>query len=502
MALLRRLHIRLLLAVSLAMVAGTLGLSLWTSYSQASQLLKDRIRQAELLSRNLAEGSAHAYVLEDYASLEQFLRQAVAMPGLRRVTATDMKGAVLTSLGRTSGAVQPTLIKGPSRIELPPEELPSLHIAEEMLVVWQPVQAGNTVGWLNISYGLDDISALQRQIWQKGLVLSVFEIICGVLLVFFLVRRPLNAIKTLSAFARELPQNRGVTIPVDRFVGEIEDLGESLNYASTELARIETALLQLNQTLETRIEDEVGKSRAKDLLLLQQARYQTMGELLVNIAHHWRQPLNSIGASIQENAYQIASGELPPEQATAKATEVMHILKQLSDSIEGFRQLCQAGSSEKQFLPSEAVNRAVALVSESYHQRGISLGVRLESEAPVKGAIQELVQCLLNLLSNAVDALEANRIEHGWIEISLRLGANNEQEISIADNAGGIRKEMLDTMFDPYVTTKFRSQSVGLGLFVVRQIVELHFAGRVTAANLGAGAVLKIFIPAVQGGAL
>jgi signal transduction histidine kinase len=409
---------------------------------------------------------------------------------------------VLTSLGRTSSDLPPTLLNGPKRIELPPEELPSLHITEEMLVVWQPVQAGNTVGWLNISYGLEDISALQRQIWKKGFVLSIFEIIGGVLLVFFLVRRPLNSIKTLSVFARGLPRNRGITIPVDRFVAEIEDLGESLNYASTELARVERELRQLNQTLETRIEDEVAKSREKDLLLLQQARYQTMGELLVNIAHHWRQPLNSVGASIQDTAYQIASGEMSPDQATVKATEVMHILKQLSDSIEGFRQLCQPVLSEKQFMPSEAVSRATSLVAESYRQRGISINVRVESEAPVKGAMQELIQCILNLLNNASDAIEANRIDHGWIEISLRQASKVEQEISIVDNAGGIKKELLATMFDPYVTTKFRSQSVGLGLFVVRQIVELHFSGRVTAANLDTGAVLKIFIPSVLGGDL
>ena len=84
----RQLHTRLMLAVTLVMVLGTLGLALWTSSSQSTQLLQARISQAELLSANLAAGAAHAYVIEDFAMLDDYLRSSALLPGLRDADGT------------------------------------------------------------------------------------------------------------------------------------------------------------------------------------------------------------------------------------------------------------------------------------------------------------------------------------------------------------------------------------------------------------------------------
>jgi len=280
----------------------------------------------------------------------------------------------------------------------------------------------------------------------------------------------------------------------------LAELGEALNHASTELARIEYELLELNQTLQNRVEEEVAKSREKDVLLLQQARYQTLGELLVNISHHWRQPLNAIGASIQQQAWQIANGELLPEQAVPKAEEVMVILQQLSHSLEGFRQLCRPAASSVTFSPSAAVAIAVAAVSEGYHLQGVEIRQQLMAERPIYGPQQELVQVLLNLLSNARDALFANQVADGLIVVQVSLPEPDRVVITVSDNGGGIPERVQATLFDPYVTTKFRSQGVGLGLFVVRQLVEQRFCGTVEACNSEDGARLTLTIPAAPGG--
>ncbi len=493
--LLHSLHTRLLVAVTLAMMTGTLGLAYWTATAQSRHLLQARTQQAELLVGNLAEGCAYAYAVEDYAVMEDFLRHAAVLPGLRRVVATDTQGRVLTALHRTGDSSPLEPISGLTAIKTPPAATTVLQRDGDTLVVWHPVAAGGLLGWLQAVYGLEEIDLFQRQIWRQGIILCLVEVVSGIGLFALLLHRPISAIKRLSGFARELPAHRGMTIQVNQSVTEINDLGESLNYASRELARIEQQLSALNQSLQRQVEEEVAKSREKDLLLLQQARYQTLGELLVNISHHWRQPLNAIGATIQEQAWQIANGELPPAQAVAKAEEVMVALQQLSHSLEGFRQLCQPATSAATFLPSAVVATAVAAISEGYRLQGITIRQELQSERPIHGSPHDLIQVLLNLLSNARDALLANRTAGRMILLQIALATADQVQITMSDNGGGISDQVRSTLFDPYVTTKFRAQGVGMGLFVVRQLIEQRFGGTVTADNCGDGAQLRVVIP-------
>lgn len=494
----RRLHTRMLMAITLAMVIGTLGLSFWTAASQSNQLLAARLQQASLLSENLAEGCAHSLALEDYASLDQYLRHTVGLPGLRKVSATDAKGVVLAALYRATDSSAAELADGPSTLQVPVRATQTSQLTGTTLLVWQPVQAGGLLGWLQLTYSLEEITQLQQQIWRHGIILSVVETVIGISLVVLLLRRPLRSLSRLSGFARELPQHKGSTVPVESSVTEVLDLGESLNYASTELCRIEQELLDLNRTLEARVEEEVAKSREKDALLLQQARYQTLGELLVNIAHHWRQPLNNIGARVQESAWQLSTGELPPENAMAAADLIMQDLKQLSRSIETFTQLCRPALPDQTVLPSAAVQRAIQMVQDSYQLTGISFELKLLAEQELQGSLQDLVQCMLNLFSNARDAIQLAGHATGQISVEIAMQGQSSLTIAVADTGGGIPRQLLHSLFDPYVTSKFRTQGVGLGLFVVRQIIEQRFNGTVTAANQEHGAVITIAIPLQQ----
>lgn len=493
-----RLHTRLLMAVILAMVAGTLGLSFWTASSQSEQLMQDRHHQVELLSRNIAEGSAHHYVVEDYAALELYLRQTARLPRVYRIIAADAQGKVLAAIQRPSADAPATLIPGPPSVVPPSSVLQSIRHVDDQLTAWQPVVAGSLLGWIEISYGLDDIRTLQLQTWRNGIVLSIVEVLCGTILFMLLLKRPVTSLVQLAAFARELPHRKGATIEVDLSLLEVAELGNALNHASRELLRVEQELLELNRTLETRVEQELAKSREKDLLLLQQARFQTLGELLVNISHQWRQPLNAIASLLQEQAYRISTGEIAPHGAPDSITEPLQILRGLSRSIEGFRQLCHPAAAQGSFLPSEAVERAIAMVEEGYRQQGIELTLTVVSEHPLCGTQQDMVQCLLNLLSNARDAISATSSQGGAVAILLAVVAGN-QRITLTDTGGGIPQQLLSTLFDPYVTSKFRSQGVGLGLFVVRQIVEQRFHGTVTARNREEGAELTMDLPLAQG---
>ena len=138
------------------------------------------------------------------------------------------------------------------------------------------------------------------------------------------------------------------------------------------------------------------------------------------------------------------------------------------------------------------------MVQDSYLQAGISFELKLLAEWELQGSLQDLVQCVLNLFSNARDAIVAGHAATGLITVEIAMQDQGCLTIAVSDTGGGIPQQLLHSLFDPYVTSKFRTQGVGLGLFVVRQIIEQRFHGTVAAANQERGAVITIAIPLKQ----
>lgn len=493
------LYTRLMVAVATVTAVGVLSLVFWNSHSETKRLRQMLRADALVLCANLAETLAHQLVVEDYAGAETFMQRSMRLPNMLRFQLCDPAGQLLVDVQQGGGG-QGQTSHDLQRL-LPPAGLsPQSSFFDGRGVIWQPITAGSLLGWLRVEFSLDAVTQMRAAIWQQGLLLGVGLVLAICLLVMALIRTPAIGIRQLAAFARGLPVRKGETIDVYRGITELEELGDSLNHASTELARIDQELLELNHTLQNRVDEEVAKSREKDMLLLQQARYQTLGDLLVNIAHHWRQPLNAAGAMIQEQAWQIVNNELAPGEAITRSNEIMGLLQQFSHSLEGFRQLCQPAGSATSFLPSHAVSEAIAIVREGFRLQGIELRQELLEEHPVHGPRQDLVQALLNLLNNARDALLVHRIANAQVVVQIALRGADTVLITVADNGGGIPPEVQTTLFDPYVTTKFRAQGVGLGLFVVRQLVEQRFCGMVEATNSDAGAVFTLAIPVSSGG--
>jgi phosphoglycerate-specific signal transduction histidine kinase len=248
--------------------------------------------------------------------------------------------------------------------------------------LWQPVTAGGLVGWVGITYSLREIGQMQRDIWQHGLVIGLVWMVVSVLLIVRVLKRPAQAIRNLSDFARQLPLARGAQVRVEHFAEEIQQLGESLNYASCELRAMELSLLgeqerlrtalaeeeqaenrlkELNRTLEERVREELNRSRGKDMVLMQQARHAMMGDMMMNIAHQWRQPLNAIGARIQEMAFLLERGEIAASAAPAYTADVMGILVEMSRTIDRFRHFYQPGTATATaVMPIEALRETVS----------------------------------------------------------------------------------------------------------------------------------------------
>ncbi|HEY4744714.1 MAG TPA: ATP-binding protein [Desulfuromonadaceae bacterium] len=511
MHLFRLLHIQLIMGISLVTAVSLVSLTLVTSERQRAMYRRVVQQSATEIARNIAVETAHYLVVGDYASLEAFLAKAAQHPHITRIQVCGDTGISFGEVGRSGEGDAMVVVPNPQPLSPPPGENPSTRIAENAMWVWQPVTAGTLVGWVRITYSLQEISQMQRDIWQHGLIIGLIWMVVSVLLIIQVLKRPAMAIRNLSDFARKLPSARGAQVRVEYFAEEIQRLGESLNYASNELRTMELSLFaeqerlrtalgeeeqaesrlrELNRTLEERVQEELNRSRGKDLVLMQQARHAMMGEMLMNIAHQWRQPLNAIGARIQEMTFLLEQGEIEPAAAKAYTADVMEILMEMSRTIERFRNFYQPTSNSTSALqPIAAIREAMAIVETTYREQGIEIRLDGRSYLPIQCAPGDFSQCVLIIMANARDAILERRVSDGRIEITVdSLNESSRNRICISDNGGGIPEELLVRVFDPYVTTKFQSQGVGLGLFIARQIVENRLNGSIRARNTATGA--------------
>ncbi len=259
----------------------------------------------------------------------------------------------------------------------------------------------------------------------------------------------------------------------------------------------EHELLVLNAELKERVSGEVEKNRAKDSIMLYQARLAAMGEMLSNIAHQWRQPLNNIGLFIQNLEIEFVNGALTPESCHEAVEKSIRLLTYLSCTINNFCSFYQPDHGKKSFDLFCAVSEAISLVREDLEFHGITVRLDKKCELTVNGFEREFSQVLLNIIQNAKEAIISQQPPDPFVEIACSQNGKSAQ-VTITDNGGGIPPDLLYKIFDPYFTTKFKSQGVGMGLYMSRMIIEKHMGGRIFARNSSSGAELNIEVPLVS----
>ncbi len=275
---------------------------------------------------------------------------------------------------------------------------------------------------------------------------------------------------------------------------EIIDLNR---YLESEVEKRTKELAELNESLERRIALEVKKNREKDKLLYHQSKLASMGEMINNIAHQWRQPLNIIALVMQDLSLKAHVGNISPEAILHAEKKIHETLKYLSDTIDDFRNYASNGKEYEHpgaFEVCKAIRETVRLISVVLEDEKIRLKLSLpEDEAIVQGSPNDLKQVLLNLIYNAVDALKEKRPKEPTIKIAVKY--NESVNISVKDNGGGIDQGIIDKIFEPYFTTKYQARGTGLGLYMSKMIVEKRLSGRITARNTRRGALFWIELP-------
>lgn len=264
----------------------------------------------------------------------------------------------------------------------------------------------------------------------------------------------------------------------------------SLQQKSNELA-------ELNRTLQERVSEELHKNREKDRMLIAQGRQAAMGEMISNIAHQWRQPLNNLALMIQGLVIDYDYGELNREELEKSVQHGMELILFMSSTIDDFRNFFKPNRVKSCFKLETVTHQAISFVSANLEEQQIEVQLRINHELTSFGYPNECTQVLINLLGNARDALLERQPEQRCIIITLD-NSPAGPTITVQDNGGGIPEEILDRVFDPYFTTKEQGKGTGIGLYMAKTIIEKNMGGTITASNQNSGALFTITLPSCE----
>ena len=277
---------------------------------------------------------------------------------------------------------------------------------------------------------------------------------------------------------------------------EIGQLENSFNEMASKIQELIKEEKEINETLEKRVFEETSKQKEQEQLLIQQTRLAAMGEMIGNIAHQWRQPLNALGLVFQNLKFSYEIGELNDEVLNRTVDKAEMLTKNMSKTIDDFRNFFRPNKAKEYFDINKSVLDAISLVESTFVHHNIKLEKDFKEEKiDVFGFPNEFSQVILNIISNAKDALIGNKIENPMIKIETKV-EDDYAYISIKDNALGIKDEIIHKIFEPYFTTKDEVQGTGIGLYMSKIIIEKNMNGKIYLENTNEGAnfIIKLFM--------
>lgn len=272
-----------------------------------------------------------------------------------------------------------------------------------------------------------------------------------------------------------------ITMVLLTIINHFKDLN---SYLEEGIAKKTNELVLLNSSLESRIAKEVENSRRKDNIMFQQARMASLGEMLQNIAHQWRQPLGSLMMIIQSFESKFLSGKLSESFIASRVADAQLLSQNMSDTLEDFRTFFNPNRAKKAFRIKEVIQKSIDLSKYQLEKEEITLSLFINEDLEVFGFRNELIHVLLNLIGNSKDVLSLKKEIRPKCIYIMTKQTKEFIYINVIDNGGGIPNDIITKVFDPYFTTKHKSIGTGIGLYMSKQMIEKHMHGTITCKNI------------------
>ena len=311
---------------------------------------------------------------------------------------------------------------------------------------------------------LDDSRLINNRV--KYIIFISSLITCLLILVLILIIKYLliNKINFISKSTQQIKLNN-LHKPIEINTNdEFKDLANNIN----EMTK------QLNK--------EIQENKSKTKLLSEQAKMASLGEMLGNIAHQWRQPLSVISSAATGTRFQKEMDMLEDKDFYRAMDSINNSAQYLSQTIEDFRGFFNPKNRKvKEFQISKTIDKVLNIINAQFVAKDITIIKSIEN-ITFKSIENEIIQVLINILNNSKDVLLDKEIKDKLIFINV-YKKDETIYIEVLDNAGGIKDDVIDKVFEPYFTTKHQSNGTGIGLYMSHDIVINHLMGSLSVSN-------------------
>jgi len=489
---------RKLLLIILSTIVVSLVLAMAGIFTYELVTYRDRLAQEVTeVGGFIMANSAPTLAFDDAQTAQEILLTLSGSPSVAVAALYTMDGRVFASYIRSGQpTIAPPPMPGPTGTRFTGRQLEQVRTVHKK---------GHRLGTLYLR--ADTATVYARLAGYAGILLAVSLAIGGgaFLLQRLLKRLISEPLLRLSSMAESIAGGDLTThVPVES-ADEIGQLAAAFNHMSQELAhsyaqlemrvqerteKLTRALQELHSETEERIR-AVEELRKREQLLIQQSRLAAMGEMLANISHQWRQPLNVLGLKVQELGLSYKYGSLSEDLLDDNIAKAMEIIQHMSQTITDFQDYLTPNKEKTEFSVDQVIARTVSLIKENFKNQNIRIDIRSTGDQQIMGFPNEYGQVLLNLFMNARDAFIERGVRDARITVQ-SWSENGKAVTTITDNAGGVREEILDNIFDAYFTTKELGKGTGVGLFMSKNIIEQNMGGLLSVRNVNGGAEFRI----------
>ncbi len=247
-----------------------------------------------------------------------------------------------------------------------------------------------------------------------------------------------------------------------------------------------------------RLEEE---NRKKEIIIVDQSRQAKIGEMVGNITHQWKQPLNTINLILGNLLDSYRYGDLDEKRLEKSVGKVENVVEKMAETITDFSDFLKLTKKKTYFSVEDCIRSAVSLMEESITVNRIKLNVICDTKTQAYGYGNEVTHVIFNLLNNARDAIVESNADDRIITVKVSNAACGDIagcdmiKITVSNKGREIPEEVLEHIFEPYFTTRDDSGGTGLGLYISRQIVEDRMGGKIDVQNVGDGVCCTVLIP-------
>ena len=311
---------------------------------------------------------------------------------------------------------------------------------------------------------LEDSKLIDKRVEYMIFISSLITCLLIFILILIIKYLLINKINFISKSTKQIKLNnlhKHIEINTN---DEFKDLANNIN----EMAK--------------QLDKEIQENRSKTKLLSEQSKMASLGEMLGNIAHQWRQPLSVISSAATGSKLQKEMEMLEDKDFYRAMDSINNSAQYLSQTIEDFRGFFNPNNIKiREIEISKTIKKVLNIVNSQFAAKNIKI-IKNINNITLKSIENELIQVLINILNNSKDALLDKEAENKLIFIKT-YKKDDILCIEVLDNAGGIKDDVIDKVFEPYFTTKHQAKGTGIGLYMSHDIVINHLKGNITVSN-------------------